>query len=93
MAARQLLVAGRVQRVGFRDWVIRTAKVWGISGWIRNCADGRVEILAVADDSTIDAFVDHCREGPPTAEIIHIDAWPTEVQRLQARGFTKRLAA
>jgi acylphosphatase len=91
MTARQLLIAGQVHR-GFRDWVTKTAKLWGVSGWIRNLPDGRVEVVAVADEGTIDAFIDHCREAP-SAEIVAIDVAPAQVHRLQAKGFTARLAA
>lgn len=92
MAAQRLLIEGRVQRVGYRDWAVRTAKVWGISGWVRNLSDGRVEILAIAnDDSAIDAFVDDCRQGPPLANVTRIDVGPAEPSN--AKGFTKRFTA
>ncbi len=91
MAAQRVLVEGRVQRVGYRDWAVRTAKLWGVSGWVRNLSDGRVEILAVADDATLDAFIDHCREGPPMARVERIDAMPAEARNV--KGFTKRFTA
>ena len=45
--ARRFLVRGRVQGVGFRWFVEREAHVLGIAGWVRNNADGSVEVLAI----------------------------------------------
>jgi acylphosphatase len=91
MSVQRVLVEGRVQRVGYRDWGVRTAKLWGVSGWVRNLSDGRVEILAVGDDATVDAFIVHCREGPPLAQVARIDAMPAEAKNV--KGFTKRFTA
>ena len=44
--ARRFLVRGRVQGVGFRWFVEREAHILGIAGWVRNNADGSVEVLA-----------------------------------------------
>lgn len=91
MTAQRLLIEGRVQRVGYRDWAVRTAKQLGVIGWVRNLQDGRVEILADGDGSALDAFVDRCREGPMLAEVARIDAMPAE--RGNVKGFTKRFTA
>ena len=45
--ARRFLVRGRVQGVGFRWFVEREAHILGIAGWVRNNADGSVEVLAM----------------------------------------------
>ena len=43
---RRYLVTGRVQGVGFRWFVEREARLIGVGGWVRNCDDGAVEVLA-----------------------------------------------
>lgn len=91
MAARRLLIEGRVQRVGYRDWAVRMARQLGVVGWVRNLQDGRVEILADGDDLALDSFVESCREGPPHAEVVRVDAMPAE--RGNVKGFTKRFTA
>lgn len=91
MTAQRLLIEGRVQRVGYRDWAVRTAKQLGVIGWVRNLQDGRVEILADGDGMALDTFVDRCREGPTLAEVARIDAMPAE--RGNVKGFTKRFTA
>ncbi|QIG80018.1 acylphosphatase [Stakelama tenebrarum] len=91
MGSRRLLIEGRVQRVGYRDWAVRTAREWNITGWVRNMADGRVEIVAVGDDSAIDAFTDDCRTGPVMADVARVEA--TAMEAPKVKGFTKRLTA
>jgi len=50
--ARHIFFSGSVQGVGFRFTAMRIAQRWGLGGFVRNCADGRVEMLAqgAADD-------------------------------------------
>lgn len=46
MSIRQrLVVSGKVQRVGFRDFVVRAAQRLHLTGWVRNMNDGTVEII------------------------------------------------
>ena len=57
-------VFGRVQGVGYRYFVERYATKLNISGWVRNCADGAVEIMAEGDSKDLDTFLDYCKKGP-----------------------------
>ena len=91
MATQQLVVSGKVQGVGFRDWVTRQARENGITGWVRNLKDGRVEILANGEDESLAILIDIIREGPPMARIDHVDANPA--QSRGEKGFTKRFTA
>lgn len=63
------LVSGRVQRVGFRWWTRRTASHLGLSGTVRNLADGTVEIQVCGSPAAITKFRDLLRVGPPAAVI------------------------
>tara|TARA_B100000678_G_scaffold284246_1_gene285564 strand:- start:657 stop:938 length:282 start_codon:yes stop_codon:yes gene_type:complete len=93
MTAYRLLVEGRVQRVGYRDWAIKTANQMKITGWIRNLQDGRVEILAVGDDETIETFTQACHEGPRAASVTRVDVQTAEPASRMMKGFTKRFTA
>jgi len=65
-----LKIKGRVQGVGFRRWAEKEAKSIGkISGWVRNCDDGSVEILMRGDDYKIEEMVLKCHKGPLWARV------------------------
>ncbi|WP_448660369.1 acylphosphatase [Sphingomonas sp. CJ99] len=89
MTTQQVVVTGQVQRVGFRDFVVRTARQHGLIGWVRNRSDGSVEIMATGDDAALGALVDACRQGPPRARVEQVEAYPAAYGG--EKGFTKRL--
>lgn len=64
-----LLISGRVQGVGYRAAVRRWAEAGGLSGWVRNLADGRVEVMAEGDGMAVEALIQRCRQGPPLARV------------------------
>jgi acylphosphatase len=76
MPARHLRIRGIVQGVGFRYSTCRQAQRFGLRGWVRNCADGSVEVLAVGDDAQLDALEDWCRRGPPGARVESLESSP-----------------
>ncbi len=59
-----LIISGYVQGVGFRWYAERTAKRFGITGWVRNLRSGEVEILAEGEEKEINKFLDELRSGP-----------------------------
>jgi acylphosphatase len=69
MRTVHLLITGRVQGVGYRDWTRREAVRLGLSGWVRNRPEGSVEALIHGDDATIGQMLDACRGGPPAARV------------------------
>ena len=56
-------VEGRVQGVGFRRFVVKHAISLGISGWVRNVWDGRVEVMACGSSVHLSRFLEACRCG------------------------------
>ncbi|KTF67287.1 acylphosphatase [Sphingomonas sp. HT-1] len=92
MAQQRILVSGRVQGVGYRDWVVRTAQRSGLTGWVRNLKDGRVEILAAGEEAALSLLLETCREGPPLARVEHVDSEVVPEEK-QHKGFTKRFTA
>ena len=71
-AAIHLTVHGRVQGVGYRWWTEQAAARLGLDGWVRNRADGTVEILAIGGPAALEQFVQACRQGPSAARVAHI---------------------
>lgn len=64
-----LIIAGRVQGVGFRYFALHKAQELTIFGWIRNIPDGKVEIEAEGDPQNLETFVDWMKTGPARAVI------------------------
>lgn len=91
-AMQRLMVSGKVQRVGYRDYVVRKAQACNVTGWVRNLTDGRVEILASGDEEALAAFLEATRTGPPLANVADIDIYDAGDER-QPKGFTKRFTA
>ena len=69
----QAFVSGRVQGVGFRYFVQRTAVEFGVTGWVRNRRDGKVEVLAEGEHSDLARFTAALRRGPPSSSVTEMD--------------------
>jgi acylphosphatase len=63
-ASALVRVYGRVQGVGFRFFVREQANRMGIKGWVRNMADGGVEMFAQGDRESLDIFLERVKKGP-----------------------------
>ncbi|MEO5866098.1 MAG: acylphosphatase [Sphingomonas sp.] len=85
---QRLLISGRVQQVGYRDFAVRSARALGLTGWVRNLRDGRVEIVAQGEEAALTDLVEACRHGPRLADVAHIEAQQAEEKAV--KGFTKR---
>ena len=67
-------IRGRVQGIGFRWFAVHEAKrIGGISGWVRNEADGRVEILMSGEEEKIDEMLLSCHKGPPLSRVDSVE--------------------
>ena len=91
MKARLLRIAGRVQGVGYRDWLVREARRHGLSGWVRNRADGTVEALLAGEEDGLNAVLTACRRGPPLAQVTSIEEQFAEPP--EEPGFSRRPTA
>jgi acylphosphatase len=69
MRTRQIRVSGRVQGVGFRYALRAEAERLGVSGWVRNCADGSVEALLQGEAHAVERLVRWARQGPRAARV------------------------
>lgn len=69
----KILISGRVQGVYFRMFAHNKAKHLGINGYVRNLPDGRVEIIAEADNSSIGKLIKWCHKGPVTARVDDVE--------------------
>ena len=71
-------VEGHVQGVGFRFMTCREAQIRGLSGWVRNLSDGRVEAVFEGPREALESMLVWCHEGPWMASVNHVEAeWET----------------
>ena len=71
--ARRFLVRGRVQGVGFRWFVEREAHLLGVAGWVRNNADGAVEVFAQGTADQLSALRGRLQQGPRAARVDQVE--------------------
>ena len=67
-----LLIEGQVQGVGYRYFVVECARDRNIRGWVRNLADGRVEIMAEGSKRDLALFLSKVEKGPSYSKIASI---------------------
>ena len=77
-----LVIQGRVQGVGFRYFVLRQADTLRLAGWVRNLADGDVELEAEGDRASLEALVEAARRGPSSARVTNVvESWSESAPR------------
>lgn len=65
--------SGRVQGVGFRITAEETARSLGVVGWVKNLRDGRVELIAEAEQTALERLLEDIRNGPMKNFIAHVE--------------------
>ena len=80
MIARRVIVAGRVQGVGFRAWVAGKARARGLTGYVRNRADGSVECVFCGEESVVTEMTEACRRGPRLATVSKLTHTPCAIE-------------
>jgi acylphosphatase len=67
--AVRVIISGRVQGVGYRDWTRREATERNLGGWVRNKSDGTVEAVIAGEDSAVESMLLALRVGPPASRV------------------------
>jgi acylphosphatase len=75
------VVAGRVQGVYYRAATAEEAARLMLDGWVKNLADGRVEVVAAGESAAIAALARWLWQGPPAARVsaVHVEEWTSSV--------------
>lgn len=71
-ARAHIFVSGKVQGVFFRQNTMMQAQSAGISGWVKNLDDGRVEAVFEGEEETIKAVIEFCKVGPKGAQVTEL---------------------
>ncbi len=90
--ARRYFVRGRVQGVGYRYFVEYTANALGVSGFVRNLDDGRVEVYAAGVPEQLTELEAQLWKGPRWAEVRGVDVNEDSLHApdVDRRGFYTR---
>ncbi len=89
-ATQRMIVSGKVQGVGYRNWTIWTANALGVTGWVRNVQNGSIEIVASGEDRGARLHWSRLAAGEPQlARVGDIEVQP--VGEIHLKGFNKRL--
>lgn len=86
MIRRRVVVHGLVQGVWFRDSTRARAEANGVTGWVRNRADGAVEAVFEGEPEAVESLLAFCRLGPPQARVDRVEVAAEASEGLS--GFT-----
>ncbi|OGW58607.1 MAG: acylphosphatase [Nitrospirae bacterium RIFCSPHIGHO2_02_FULL_42_12] len=82
-------ISGRVQGVFFRDSTRQMASIMGLTGYVKNMIDGRVEVVAEGEKGAVDKLTQWCYTGPPDAIVdsveIHNEPYKKEFEKFEIR--------
>ncbi|HEX6073066.1 MAG TPA: acylphosphatase [Sphingomicrobium sp.] len=88
LVGRHVHLTGLVQGVFFRAWAQGHARELGVSGWIRNCADGSVEAHLTGEEDAVARMIERMKRGPSNARVDDVaveDSEPESVGRFEVR--------
>jgi acylphosphatase len=84
-----LFISGRVQGVYFRAHTRDEAKKRGLTGWVKNLYDGRVEAVFEGNEDDTQSMISWCRQGPPHAAVTGVSV-EKETHQGEFSDFTVR---
>jgi len=69
MKYKKIIIEGRVQGVGFREFVRKRATSYGLKGYVKNVGENRLEIVVCGDENKINSLIKDCKRGPLLAHV------------------------
>ena len=80
---KYIIIAGKVQNVGFRYWLSKAAIERKIDGWVRNNISGEVEALLIGNETEVNNVIKLCEKGPPASKVIKVSVKNYEKEYLK----------
>ncbi len=84
------VITGVVQGVGFRWYVARHAERLGLRGWVRNLADGGVEVVAAGEEPSVQQLHERLAVGPRSARVERVEKSNVPHDMVDANSFEIR---
>ena len=79
-----IIIKGWVQGVFFRASTVEEADRLGLKGWVKNCPDGSVEVVAEGSKNQINVIIQWCHRGPPGARVQNVQLkWEDYLEDLE----------
>jgi len=73
IARLHIVIEGIVQGVFYRASTIEESSKLGLTGWVKNCSDGRVEAVFEGEIDKIEQIIEWCKKGPPGAVVSNVE--------------------
>lgn len=74
--AVKVIISGRVQGVWYRGWTVKTARGFGLDGWVQNRRDGSVQAVFSGPNYAVDDMLRLCADGPSGAKVSSVECIP-----------------
>lgn len=87
MKAKHILVSGKVQGVGYRNFVLNSALQLGVCGSVKNLRSGQVEVYAKAKASSLEDFIKNLRQGPLRSRVENLEINEVEAETVDFYDF------
>jgi len=78
-----IFITGVVQNVGFRQFIVTESEIRGVTGWVKNLSDGRVETEISGEEALLAEMITLCKQGSYASEVSDVT-----VEWKDARLFT-----
>ena len=79
----RLIIEGRVQGVGYRDWLVTEGRRLGLTGWVRNVGQDRVEAVLCGGADAVERMIALCRQGTRWASVTAVERFTHDTDAYQ----------
>jgi acylphosphatase len=85
----RVIISGNVQGVFFRSFIKSNARMFNISGWVKNVSNGKVEAVFRGEEYEVNKIIELCKQGPPGSDVKNVEV-KEDRSKEQTEGFDIR---